>query len=168
MSKLRRNTNRTLQGAPPSCESLRILALAPCDPPGDVLPTRIPRTARDGAQCVKPVATRMGAARWRRRVAPKPPLIERKKEAWGFFRNEPCMLYKVAPRVFHTSTAYLLSVSPSVISWSRPALTPQAWCLIQETANRGASRFHRTHRIILPCSVGHGRAGVGQKVPRSP
>ena len=41
------------------------------------------------------------------------------------------MLYKVAPRVFHTSTAYLLSVSQSVISWTRPALTPQAWCLIQ-------------------------------------
>ena len=54
MLKLRRNINPTLQGAPPSCESPRILPLAPCVPPGDVPPTRIPRTARDGAQSVKP------------------------------------------------------------------------------------------------------------------
>ena len=62
MLKLRRSINQTLQGAPPSCESPRILPLAPCVPPEDVPPTRIPRAARDGAQSVKPLATPMGAA----------------------------------------------------------------------------------------------------------
>jgi hypothetical protein len=56
MLKLRRNINQTLQGAPPSCESPRILPLAPCVPPEDVPPTRIHRTARDGAHSVKPMA----------------------------------------------------------------------------------------------------------------
>ena len=56
MLKLRRNINQTPQGAPPSCESPRILPLAPCVPPEDVPPTRIHRTARDGAQSVKPMA----------------------------------------------------------------------------------------------------------------
>jgi hypothetical protein len=57
MLKLRRNINQTLhEGAPPSCESPRILPLAPCVPPEDVPPTRIHRTARDGAHSVKPMA----------------------------------------------------------------------------------------------------------------
>ena len=62
MLKLRRSINQTLQGTPPSCESPRILRLAPCVPPEDVPLTRIPRTARDGAQSVKPLAKPMGAA----------------------------------------------------------------------------------------------------------
>jgi hypothetical protein len=62
MLKLRRNANQTLQGAPPSSESPLILPLAPCVPPEDVPPTRIPRTARDGAPSVKPFATPVGAA----------------------------------------------------------------------------------------------------------
>ena len=66
MLKLRRSINQTLQGAPPSCESPRILPLALCVPPEDVPPTRIPRTGRDGAQSVKPLATPIGAAGARR------------------------------------------------------------------------------------------------------
>jgi hypothetical protein len=59
MLKMRRSIDQTLQGTPPSCEIPRIFPLAPCVPPEDVPPTRIPRTARDGAaQSVKP----MGAA----------------------------------------------------------------------------------------------------------
>ena len=66
MLKLRRSINQTLQGAPPSCESPWILPLALCVPPEDVPPTRIPRTGRDGAQSVKPLATPIGAAGARR------------------------------------------------------------------------------------------------------
>ena len=63
MLKLRRNVNQTLQGAPPSCESPRVLPLArPCVPAEDVPPTRIPRTARDGAQSVTPLATTLTGA----------------------------------------------------------------------------------------------------------
>jgi len=76
MFKLRRDVNQTLQGAPRSCVSPRILPLAPCVPPEDVPPTRIPRTARDGAQSAKPWAT---GRRWCARVAK--PLRVRRREA---------------------------------------------------------------------------------------
>ena len=69
MLKLRRSINQTLQGAPPSCESPRILPLAPCVPPEDVPPTRIHRTARDGAHSVKPMAHPGAPLRARLRVA---------------------------------------------------------------------------------------------------
>ena len=47
-----------------------------------------------------------------------------------FFRNEPCMLSRSPQGCSKLPLTYLLSVSQSVISWTRPALTPQAWCLI--------------------------------------
>ena len=146
MSKLRRNTNPTLQGAPPSCESLRILALAPCDPPGDVPPTRIPRTARDGAQSVKPVATRMGAARWRRRVAPKPPLTWKGK---GFFLETNLACSQGRPKGVPNFHLRIFSQSVSQ--------------LFHGPAPRSPLKHGVSYRSFSSL-----RSRVGQKVPRSP